>query len=133
MEAVTIHDSTPNGVLSFDLADLLRVAGSNARASIWRCRAVEAVGPRADPLHAASDDARSLSGEELIDIAAAVTQVMDGDFIAKRSNEEVPWLLIRAVDSTLYVVVTSDRALIARIRAEFRDVRDSPDDAESMR
>lgn len=131
MEAVTIHDSTPNGVLSFDLADLLRIAGPSALASIWRCRGVEAIGPDASRLHAASDDGRSLSGEALIDIAAGVTQVIDGDFVAEHSNDGPPWLVIRAVDSTLYIVITNDHALIARIRTEFGDVRNSPDDGEA--
>jgi len=131
MKAVTIHDSTPNDVLSFDLADLLRIAGPSVRESTWRCHAVEAIGPQADLLHAASDNGRSLSGDELIDIATEVTQIIDGDFVAERSNEGAPWLVIRAVDSTVYVVITNDHALIERIRAKFRDVRDSPEDAEA--
>jgi rRNA-processing protein FCF1 len=36
--------------------------------------------------------------------------------------------MIRAVDSTDYVVATNDESLIARVRGRFRDVRDSPDD-----
>lgn len=131
MEAVTIHDLNPNNVLSFDLIDLLRIAGAGARASTWRCHAVEASGPRADVLHAASDEGRSLGGHELADIAAEVTQVITGDFAAEHPNASAPWLVIRAVDSSFFVVITEDHALIDRLRGAFRDVRDSPDDAEA--
>ena len=41
-----------------------------------------------------------------------------------------PWLVIRAIESTEYVVVTDSDDLIVRLRATFRDVRDSPGDLE---
>jgi|SRR6185437_9467867 len=129
MEAVTIHDADPSGPLSFDLTDILQVAGARARSSTWRCRSVECVGPLADVLHEASDDGHTLSGDGLLDAAAGVTQVIDGAFTATGPEGGEPWLVVRAVDSSLYVVVTDDRELLARLRARFRDVRDSPGDA----
>jgi len=131
MEAVTIHDADPSGRLSFDLADILQVVGARARSSTWRCRSVECVGPQADILHEASDDGHTLSGDGLLDAAAGVTQVIDGEFIATGSDGGEPWLIVRAVDSSLYVVVTDDHDLRARLRMRFRDVRDSSGDAEA--
>lgn len=128
MKAVAIHDTSPAGALSFDLADLLLVAGPRARESTWQCQLVECVGALADVLHSMSDRGIAISGDALVHIASGVTQVIDGEFIAQRPDETAPWLIIRAIDSTCYVVISDDHALIDRIRARFQDVRDSLDD-----
>ena len=76
-------------------------------------------------LHVAADRGNAIGGNELLRIAGGVTQVIDGDFLAFSSSENAPWLRIRAIDSSLFLVATSDADLLDRIRAAFHDVRDS--------
>ena len=128
MLAVTIHDLHERGFLAFDLIDILRLAESETRASIWECRGVECVGKLADELHSVPDAAGRISGSELLRLAEGVHQVIDGTFKAYRGEEISEWLEIQAVDSTMYVVVTGDNELVGRIREWFRDVRESPGD-----
>jgi hypothetical protein len=125
--AVTIHD-TRDRVLAVDLVDILRLAGSNAQSSSWRCRNVECIGDLAEELHRASENGSVLTGPELIRVAGGVEQIIDGHFEAYRLGESVPWLVVRAIDSSEYVVITQEERWLARIRERFRDVRDSPDD-----
>jgi hypothetical protein len=127
VKAISIRDSNPEGILAFDLIHILRLAGSDALVSTWRCANVECVGPAAEKLHSASDGC-ALSGTELVAIADQVDQVTDGDFFAHRDPASSPWLVIRAIDSSEYVVITRDDELVFRIREAFHDVRDSPDD-----
>jgi hypothetical protein len=125
--AVTIHD-TRDRVLAVDLIDILRLAGPDAQSSLWRCRNIECIGDLAEELHHASENGSVLTGLELIRVAGGVEQIIDGDFEAYRLGESVPWLVVRAIDSAEYVVITQDERLLTRIRERFRDVRDSPDD-----
>lgn len=127
-QAVTIHD-TRDRVLAFDLIDILRLAGPDAELSSWRCRNVECTGDLAQELHRVSDAESVLTGAEMLRLAGGVLQVVDGDFEACRPGETRPWLVVRAIGSSEYAVITPDAGLLARVRERFLDVRDSPDDA----
>jgi hypothetical protein len=125
---VTIHD-VRDGVLAADLIDILRLAGTDAESSSWRCRNVDCTGDLAGELHRAADAGSVLDGREMLRLAGGISQVIDGDFEAYRPGDTRPWLVVRAIDSSEYVVITADERLIARVRERFRDVPDSPDDA----
>lgn len=127
-QAVTIHDARDH-ILAFDLIDILRLAGTDVESSSWRCRNVECTGDLAEELHRVSDAGSTLSGTEMRRLAGGVLQIIDGDFEAYSAGEMRPWLVVRAIDSSEYAVITRDDRLLARIRERFRDVRDSPDDA----
>jgi hypothetical protein len=132
MQAVTIHDLRAFGagkVLAFDLIDILRLAEPDVISSSWRCRNVECTGDLADELHHASDVEMEVTGQDLLRLAAGVRQVIDGDFAAHRGADSRPWLVVRAIDSSCFVVITHDESLMKQVRERFRDVRDSPDDA----
>jgi hypothetical protein len=94
---------------------------------------VECVGELAVTLHTAFERGAAISGGELVSTAGGVTQAIDGDFIATRRGETAPWLVVRAVDSSFYVVLSDDHGFIDELRARFRDVRAAPDDVESSR
>lgn len=86
-------------------------------------------GDLAEELHRVSAADLAVSGGEMLRLAGGIRQVIDGDFEAYRPNDTRPWLVVRAIDSSEYVVITQDERLLARVRERFRDVRDSPDDA----
>lgn len=132
MAAISIRDTGVNGVLRFDLIDLLRLAGPTAVASRWVCRGVEATGALAGELHDAADRGTPLSGTDLLRIANGIVQVIDGDFEATAQPGQRPWLRIRAIDSSEFVVITQDVDVLARFRAAYDDVRDSPEDASIL-
>jgi hypothetical protein len=127
-QAVTVHDAR-DGSLAFDLIDILCLAGRDSDTSSWRCRNVECTGDLADELHRASDAGSVLPGAEMLRLASSVLQIIDGDFEAYRPGETRPWLVVRAIDSSAFAVVTHDERMLARVREQFVDVRDSPDDA----
>jgi hypothetical protein len=79
-------------------------------------------------LRAASDAGSVLSGAEMLRLAGGILQVINGDFEAYRAAETRPWLVVRAIDSSVYVLITQDENLLQRVRERFRDVRDSPAD-----
>src|SRR4051812_33080297 len=106
-QAVTIHDIR-DGVLAFDLIDILRLAEPDAGSSGWRCRNVECTGDLAEELHRVSEADLAVSGGEMLRLASGVRQVIDGDFEAYRPNDTRPWLVVRAIDSSEYAVITQD-------------------------
>jgi len=133
MEAVTIHDGRQVGSsnrLAFDLVDLLRLAESDVVASDWRCSYVECEGELAEELMNIGDVQGTIPGRELLRLASGVFQVVEGNFEARRAGEAKWWLMIRAVDSSFFVVITENQDLLKRIRSRFLDVRDSPEDTE---
>lgn len=128
MTAISIRDRTTSGVLALDLIDLLTLAGPAVATTRWTCRDVEAVGQLADDLHRAAERGDVVDGRDLLRIAAGVSQVIDGEFQSLAGPSERPWLRIRAIDSTEFVVATSDASVLARIRSAYHEVHESPDD-----
>lgn len=131
MKAVSVWDVDDRHVLSVDLAPLLRLAGQKALDSRWWCSDVDCAGRGAAKLRAIGL-CPPTSGTDLLALAEDVDQVIDGEFIATRPPGNEPWLIIRAIDSTEYVVVTDDDDLVRLIRTKYRDVRDSPDDLKGL-
>ena len=128
MTALSIRDRALNGTLALDLLDLLRLAGPSVATTQWTCRGVEAVGSLADDLHRASDHGEIVDGRDLLRLAAGVSQVIDGEFQSVSAPSARPWLRILAIDSTEFVVITSDAGVLARIRAAYHEVHESPAD-----
>jgi len=133
MGAVTVHDADPLRNVLVDLADLLRLDEKKVLSSTWICNSVECNGERAMDLERVSDTGASVGGTELLHLVSGVFfQVIDGVFAAIRKGEQRPWLLIRAIRSSYYVLVTNDDDFLAKVRERFRDVRDSPEDADYL-
>jgi hypothetical protein len=55
----------------------------------------------------------------LLQLAAEITQVIDGKFQGNRLNENQPWLTITAVDSTAYDVETFDKTSLLKFNSSF--------------
>lgn len=129
MKAVSIWDLDERRVLAIDLVHVLLLAGPDAESSVWSCSMVEALGAGAAQLESISDGPLT-PGANLLQMARNVDQVINGEFRAYRNPGAAPWLVISAIESTEYAVVTDSDELIARLRVKFRDVRDSPGDLE---
>ena len=128
LQGVEIRDVVPaeqGGYLSFDLIDLLRLIGERAIEAKWRCRFVECIGENAEQLHEISDRGVSIMGAELIRIASGISQTIDGDFEARYSDAENPWLVIKAIDSSLFEVWSDDLDLLRKVRETFKLVSDA--------
>lgn len=110
-----------------ELLDLLELLGQRGREASWRLRAVEvAPSEAADRLHVISDHQQALSGEELFVLADKRPQLIDGEFEGWLPNTQTPWVLIRAVDSTSWDLISDDAGLLARASARFESASSLP-------
>ena len=98
---------------------LLDILGSEGERSIWQVENVEALGSGADELHLASDSGRTFFGAELKRLVSKLEQIVDGEFIAFKSNESQPWIVIKAGDSTFYDVMTDELEVLSMFRKVF--------------
>ena len=110
------------------LLDVLRLLGERGGKSVWLLKNLEvAPSPSADRLHDASDRGLWVPGAELLELAAGYTQVIDGELIAHDSPEDVPWVVLRAVDGTEWDVHSEDESLLSQIAAGVPDARPVPE------
>ena len=148
--AVEIHDLDKRNVLAFDVSDVLDALGPRAAALDW---IVTDYDPNAEDEEVAAFaqavyDAQTgtprsgirVTSAELRALGESVLQTIDGQFIGVSRNTaaSVPELVelqafatsdaalvIKAVDSSLWVVITKSPDDIAAIRQRFRDVRET--------
>lgn len=125
MRGVTISDTDSRGFLSFDLRDILRLLGSRGLASMWHVRGVECIGGEAaDALHRVSDSGELLDGSRLESLARDITQVIDGEFSGRLPDSQDVWIVIRAVDSSAFDVLTDDESILHALIGHFARVDD---------
>lgn len=110
------------GELGFDLADVLNALGPRVARSTWAIEGLNYVShDETDiPVLHGGDGARVL-GTELLSSLPNLLQVIDGEFRAFEAGGE-PWVILRAVDSSWWEVVSEDRAALSAIRDQFRNV-----------
>jgi hypothetical protein len=128
MKGITVADKSPDDsrFLSFDLLDLLLLLGTEGQDAEWIVAGVECLGPGSDELYRLVSNETHISGRHLFEVAKGITQVIDGSFAAYRDGEPVPWLVIRAVDSSAYDIESDDEDVLARIREHFKEVVNIP-------
>lgn len=126
MKTVTVLDKNPETrVLTFDLRDILELLGPDVLRSRWEVNGIEALGGEAaKSLHVASDQGKQLDGNQLVDIASRVDQIIDGEFLAFLPGEQEPWIVVRAIDSSAYEVSTDSLGILSRIRLQFEHVEE---------
>jgi hypothetical protein len=122
MRGVEIHDRHSRGFLAFDLRHIVQCLREAVYTRTWTCSDVDCTGDAHAELTALSDSGASIAGSQLADLASRVHQVIDGEFRGTLPGENRPSLVIKAVDSTLWVV-HGDEACIDEIRRAFADVR----------
>jgi hypothetical protein len=126
MRGVTIRDQTPTGVLAFDLRDILELLGDAAISSDWQLTDVECTGNAAAALHQAADTGQTVSGERLLTLARDIIQVIDGEFAGRRATEHNDWIVIRAVDSSAFDVLTDEAWVFSALANRFTRIEDDP-------
>ena len=126
MYGLTIPMFTDRERQFIHLRDLFDILGSNGEQSFWQVKNVEALGKGADELHLASDMGCTFVGSDLKRLIADVDQVIDGEFSAFKSNHPEPWIIIRAVDSTAYDIITDDFTTFRLFKCAFASSKDIP-------
>lgn len=135
MRGLRIDDGTNNdptvalppgdaGCLNFDLAEILTAVGDAAIDSEWLVTAVDCFGDSYAEFIATAEGARVISGARLLDLASRISQIIDGEFVARSTAQEPPWLVIKAIDSSWWEVWTDDERVRASIRRRFNAVSD---------
>jgi len=123
MRGLTVSDKDARNVLTFDLKDILPLLGEKGLNSTWSIKGLEAIdGEAAKELHALSDTEQVVSGERLRELAAAISQTIDGEFAGSLNESLEPWIRIRAVDSSAFDIITADRDVYAKIKGRFAEV-----------
>ena len=109
-----------------DLIDILALLGPQAEESDWEIADLECVGAAAEQLYQFAEENTRVRGCTLLQLAADVTQVIDGVFSGYRSGESRPWVRVRAVDSSAYDVESDEEAVLTRMKQRFQEVAELP-------
>lgn len=107
-----IHDTTERGPLAFDLREVLELLGPSALAMVWNISPVslsppdgdvfEATGEGGEQLGALAQGQATISGANLMALAAATQQVIWGEFSAAAPGSlSSIWLTIRAIAAAM--------------------------------
>jgi hypothetical protein len=126
MQGITITDQTTDGFLAVNLIDILEAIAPGVLISKWQISNLECLGEAAEKLYQIADSEECISGELLLQLAADITQVIDGKFAGYRLNESQPWLIVTAVDSSAYDVETVDDKILGQLRQQFQQVSELP-------
>jgi hypothetical protein len=132
MNGLRIDDLAEGRYLAFDLREILAALGPQARTSRWVCTDLWCI-PFGEPdesvLEKQYSPGSTITGEELVRLAAKIRQVVDGTFRAFAESADRPWLIVRAVDSSFWEVFSTEPEALERLRCRFRSVRHIATDA----
>ncbi|MBB3440962.1 hypothetical protein [Rhizobium sp. BK379] len=117
--------------LPFDLRDFLQCLVPRSLKASWKVSAVDAGypwfdanGPGGELLHAMAQSGKPVSGRDLAAAAQDTLQVIWGEFTGSLpANPDRAWVVIRAIDSTFYEVITDDQKVLRTVERRFADVR----------
>src|SRR5262245_28241231 len=105
MKGIEIDDATPEGFLSFDLGDILEVLGDEDLKCDWSCFFEDGLGEDLSRLHEITSNKERIDSAEIRKLAKQIVQTIDGEFECYAKQSSTPWLIIKAVDSSLFVVL----------------------------
>ena len=108
--------------------------GERAIRAVWQVAGVAHYGEAAmivgdepaDRLEALAQSQSQVSGILLRNFLSQVTQVIWGEFTAHEAGQDMPWVIVRAIDSSWCEVETDDVDVLDRVRETFVDVRIAP-------
>lgn len=133
MATLWIHDLKET-CLAFDLVDLLELLSPKSLQTSWTISTVKSIDPNQEWFEATGEAGKKLeelaerdakiTGSELLKFARESYQVIWGEFLASSNDVEMDiWVIIRAIDSSFFEIVTLDEVVIRKIKTHFRDVR----------
>lgn len=102
MNNINGNDDESSDFLARDLSSLITALGERALNSMWLCGSVECYGGNVDELDALSDQQIRVDGGELLRIVKNIDNIVDGYFRAFHNDETEPWLIVRAIDNSIY-------------------------------
>ena len=130
MPILQIHDLEPQHAAVIDPRLVLPMLGEHAIRASWQVAGVArfnetlfATGEGAAHLEALCQSLERVSGVVLGQIFSQVEQVIWGEFSAYDDGESMPWVILRAIDSSWCEVETDDVNILVRVRETFADVR----------
>lgn len=120
------------GVLALDLGDLVRLLAPASLQARWTVtfteEGFEAIGGGGVRLEELAETDAQVSGAELIALAEDTVQVIWGEFIGMAPGApHENWITIRVIDSSYWEVITSDEAVLEKVRTAYSDVQSSSD------
>ena len=126
MTRLVVRDGSDaqGGGLNFDLAEILAAIGPRSVTSEWILRDLNYVSrdDREIPVFQVEDGSR-ISGEELRSSLPNLLQVIDGEFIGVEVSSP-PWIVVRAVDSSWWEVLSEDAEILKAVRSRFKNVNE---------
>ncbi|TCQ73829.1 hypothetical protein EDF68_11720 [Ochrobactrum sp. BH3] len=133
MTTLRVYDCESRA-LTVDLIDMLRLFAPHSLQTNWIVSPVkslesgrewfEATGEGGEQLELLAEDNVRLSGTELAALAEITVQVIWGEFTGtKLTQPDEAWVVVRAIDSTFYEVVTDDETVLNKIKSTYNDVR----------
>jgi hypothetical protein len=131
MHAILIRDGTEPGArggLEFDLAEVLAALGDRVATSRWRGRGLFYVSRDEQDIESLErlGVGEDISGVDLLAALPRLLQVIDGEFEATSAAGEVPWVIVRAVDSSWWEIRSEEPRILEALRASFRVVENLP-------
>jgi len=126
MKGIRIKDLHEGKYLSFDLVDVLPLLGERATRSKWLVSDIWATMKQID--QSMELDRSWFSWEELQSLATGAQQIIDGRFEGYEVDEEKPWVIVLAVDSSYWEIISSDTEVIEAVAARFFQVEILSDD-----
>lgn len=127
MKGVTIKDSriidSQGFVLDFDLIDILEVIKTDIISSNWLVSPhIECSGEGSEELYRIAEGGTLIDGFQLVKIASKLVQVIDGEFKGYLHDNQHHWILIRAIDSSFFDVLSTDDKVLEKLTQHFRDI-----------
>jgi hypothetical protein len=118
MSGITFPSWTDDGPV--ELLEILELLGDRGRQATWRLRSLEvAPSDAAQQLHAHSDREDDITGDELLRLADRKPQLIDGVLEAWLPDADAPWVVIRAIDSTSWDLLSEDAQVLDEARTRF--------------
>jgi hypothetical protein len=145
---VTIHDrDSQRHQLSFDLQEILRCLGPGIHSYVWAITDLDCTGVEAQSFCDAVEESRRrgnalvISWDELIAACRKFDQTLDATIIGIPQKAYAPEalaaiselalfpkspavLIIRAIDSSIFEVITKNHDQVESLKSCFRDVRE---------
>ena len=142
---LSIHDQSPDGFLSFDLKDILLCLGPSIRDYSWLITELDCVGEDTEGICETVEKNKkkglNISAEGLIEVSQRIRQTIDATIIGTRTKEDLESLrngfrdlehfpqdrtevIIRAIDSSFFEVITKNPEHVHRLEECFKNIRE---------